>query len=128
MTATVIGNQSIVEQLSRLDSGRLRAYRDNLAFYQGQQWAAQQRRRDRRLVFNYAKAMVDKTASYLMSGVSFVVDDKGASTENSARGANAEVDRCIQDQMGGWRFPVPKDKDGDPTDAPFKLKLALQPN
>jgi hypothetical protein len=60
--------------------------------------------------------------------VSFVVDDKGVSTENSAHGANAEVDRCIADQMGGWRFPVPKDADGDPTDAPFKLKLALQPN
>jgi hypothetical protein len=60
--------------------------------------------------------------------VSFVVDETGSSTENQAHGANAEVDGCIQNQMTGWKFPVPKDKDGDPTEAPFKLQLALQPN
>lgn len=60
--------------------------------------------------------------------ISFVVDETGAATENQARGANAEVDSCIRDQMGGWRFNVPKDDDGDPTSAPFKLQLALQPS
>jgi hypothetical protein len=60
--------------------------------------------------------------------VSFVVDETGQSTENTASGANAEVDTCIRGQMNGWRFPVPKDKDGDPTDAPFKVQLALQPS
>jgi hypothetical protein len=60
--------------------------------------------------------------------ISFVVDPTGASTENQARGANAEVDGCIRDQMAGWKFSVPKDDDGDPTDAPFKLQLALQPS
>lgn len=60
--------------------------------------------------------------------ISFVVDETGAATEHQARGANAEVDQCIREQMVGWRFPVPKDADGDPTDAPFKLQLALQPS
>lgn len=60
--------------------------------------------------------------------VSFTVDDKGMATDNHANGANAEVDACIQTLMGGWRFPVPKDKDGDPTDVAFKVVLALQPN
>ena len=59
----------LVDQLTRLDSGRMRAYRDNLAFYRGQQWTGTQRRRERRLVFNYAKALVDKSASYIMNGV-----------------------------------------------------------
>jgi hypothetical protein len=60
--------------------------------------------------------------------ISFVVDETGASTQNAASGANAEVDDCIRGQMAGWRFGVPKDADGDPTDAPVKLKLALQPS
>jgi hypothetical protein len=60
--------------------------------------------------------------------ISFVVDATGTATENQAHGANAEVDNCIRGQMTGWKFPVPKDDDGDPTDAPFKLQLALQPS
>ena len=60
--------------------------------------------------------------------LTFTVDAQGRSTENQAHGANAEVDGCIRDQMAGWRFPIPKDSDGDPTDAPFKLVLALQPS
>jgi len=62
------------QQLLRLDISRLRAYRENLEFYQGRQWQEHQRRRERRLTFNYAKAVIEKTASYALSGVSFVVD------------------------------------------------------
>ena len=59
---------TLPEQLRRMDAGRLRAYADNLAFYGGEQWpASMARSRNRRLVFNYAKAIVDKTASYLMA-------------------------------------------------------------
>lgn len=72
-------NGALVEQLARLDGNRMRGYRDNLAFYQGQQWPGTQRRRDRRLVFNYARALIDKTASYLMNGVRFVVDAEDGS-------------------------------------------------
>jgi hypothetical protein len=90
MTTIAANNQSLVDQLSRLDSGRLRAYRENLAFYQGQQWPGMQRRRERRLVFNYAKALIDKTASYLMSGLSFVVDATDGSPEASERARRAE--------------------------------------
>ncbi len=78
-----------VGQLSRLDGGRIRGYRDNLAFYRGQQWLGPQRRRERRLVFNYAKALIDKTASYLMTGFSFAVDaeDGGEAEQERARRA-----------------------------------------
>jgi len=77
------------QQLVRLDIGRLRAYRENLEFYQGRQWLEPQRRRERRLTFNYAKTVIEKTASYIMSGVSFVVDPEDASPEalESARQA-----------------------------------------
>ena len=28
--------------------------------------------------------------------------------------------------MDAWRFPFPRDKDGDPTDVSFHVSLALQ--
>jgi hypothetical protein len=83
-------NGALVEQLARLDGNRLRGYRENLAFYQGQQWPGTQRRRDRRLVFNYARALIDKTASYLMNGVRFVVDAEDGSESALAPARRAE--------------------------------------
>jgi hypothetical protein len=90
---TATNNAALVDQLSRMDGARLRAYRDNLAFYHGQQWAVAQRRRERRLVFNYAKAMIDKTASYLMSSVGFVVDvvDSSEAAQTRARAAETAL-------------------------------------
>lgn len=60
--------------------------------------------------------------------MSFTVTENGTLDDSSARGVSSEVDRCIQNLMGGWRFAVPRDKDGDPTEQPFKLSLALQPS
>ena len=90
VSAATSNNQGVVDQLTRLDSTRLRGYRENLAFYQGQQWVGQQRRRERRLVFNYAKALIDKTASYLMNGLSFVVDESEGTDEARERARRAE--------------------------------------
>jgi hypothetical protein len=91
MTSSVVGKEALVEQLAKLDGARLRSYRENLAFYQGQQWPASPRRRERRLVFNYAKAVIDKVASYLMSGVSFVVDAEDASEQAQERARRSEA-------------------------------------
>ena len=91
MTTMVSHNSSLVDQLNRLDSARLRAYRDNLSFYRGEQWAGGQRRRERRLVFNYAKALIDKTTSYLMSGIGFAVDPAGPGPEAAERAARSEA-------------------------------------
>ena len=90
MTALEVSNRALVEQLPRLDAARMRGYRENLAFYQGQQWPTGSRRRDRRLVFNYAKTLVDKAASYLMGGVSFVVDEEDAGEEAKQRAGRSE--------------------------------------
>jgi hypothetical protein len=62
------------QRLTTLDSERMRAYRGNLEFYEGRQWTESQRRRDRRLTFNYARTIIEKTASYTMSGLTSVVD------------------------------------------------------
>ena len=59
---------TIPEQIRQMDADRMRRYAENLAFYGGDQWpASMTRSRNRRLVFNYAKAIVDKTTSYLVS-------------------------------------------------------------
>ena len=82
------------QQLARLDVSRLRAYRENLDFYHGQQWL-EPRRRERRLTFNYAKTIVEKTASYVISGFSSLVDPVDGSPEELERARRAE--RVLQE-------------------------------
>ncbi len=60
--------------IARLDADRLRRYREYLDFYQGRQWPTSPRRRERQLTFNYARVLVEKVTSYLMSGMDFAVD------------------------------------------------------
>ena len=81
---------TIPQQLGRMDAGRLRAYAELLSFYQGDQWPRQMRRRERRLIFNYAKAFVDKTTSYLMSSMHAVVDAEDDSPEAAERALRTE--------------------------------------
>ncbi len=81
---------TLPQQLKQMDADRLRRYAENLAFYGGDQWPPANRCRDRRLVFNYAKAIVDKTTSYLMTGLSFAVDPVDDTPEAAARARDAE--------------------------------------
>ena len=81
---------TIPQQLGRMDAGRLRSYAELLSFYQGDQWPRQMRRRERRLVFNYAKALVDKTTAYLMSGMHSVVDAEDDAPETAERATRTE--------------------------------------
>lgn len=83
-------NESIPSQLSRLDSGRMRQYRELLSFYYGQQWEGRQRRGDRRLIFNYAKVFVEKVVSYLMTGINFAVEPTGDTEEKKTMARKAE--------------------------------------
>jgi hypothetical protein len=72
---------SIITQLNRQDTDRLRYYRELLDFYHGRQWPGRDRRGEKRLTFNYTKVFVDKITSYLMSGISFVVEAEEDSAE-----------------------------------------------
>jgi len=56
-------------ELGRMNRERLKRYRDMLAFYKGSQWPGRPRRNEKRLTFNYARVVVDKLTSYLMSGL-----------------------------------------------------------
>ena len=85
------GSLSIPQQLEHADPERLRQYREHLEFYQGSQWFEPRRRRDRRLTFNYAKTVIEKTASYTMSGVSFAVDPEDGTAESLEHARRAEA-------------------------------------
>ena len=66
------------------DDSRVAAYTAALAFFQGSQWQERPRRGESRLVLNYARALIRKTASYVFPGpVSFsavTTDDEAART------------------------------------------------
>jgi hypothetical protein len=60
--------------------------------------------------------------------LSLTVNETGRTTKGDAKGFASEVDDCISGQMSSWRFPVPKDKDGEPTEASFAITLQLVPD
>src|SRR3990172_8037437 len=81
---------TLPQQIARMDTARLRSYAELLSFYQGSRWPGPLRGRERRLTFNYAKSFVEKTASYLMSGMRSVVDAEDESPEAQERARRAE--------------------------------------
>ena len=83
-------NASLHQKIASMDGDRLRAYRENLSFYNGAQWVGAPHRRERRLTFNYARAFVDKITSYLMTGMSLVIDPWDSSPEVRERADRAE--------------------------------------
>lgn len=60
--------------------------------------------------------------------LSLTINETGKTTKGSANGFADEVDSCISGQMSGWRFPVPKDKDGEAIEANFAITLQLVPD
>jgi hypothetical protein len=60
--------------------------------------------------------------------LSLTVNETGRTVKGSAKGFADEVDQCISGQMSSWRFPVPKDKDGEATEASFAITLQLVPD
>lgn len=58
----------------------------------------------------------------------FTVNQTGRATSPSAKSFSTELDTCVTSLMGSWRFPIPKDKDGEPTDASFSIVLNLVPD
>jgi hypothetical protein len=86
-------NDLVISQLARLDTERMKNYRELLDFYHGRQWEGRERRSERRLTFNYAKVFVEKVTSYLMTDISFTADPLADSERGreSARRAEAAI-------------------------------------
>jgi hypothetical protein len=82
----------IPAQLNRMDFLRRRDPRENLRFYYGFQWPPQRiNQKRRRLVFNYAKTLVEKVTSYLMLGRTIA-----AVPENDTRAARRHADATTE--------------------------------
>jgi hypothetical protein len=93
-----------------MDPDRLKAYRENLDFYNGVQWPGQPRRRERRLTFNYAKVFADKVTSYLMTGFTFDVEPASSVDAESARRAeNALREVCETNNLEQLDFDTELD-------------------
>jgi hypothetical protein len=84
---TATANPTLPQQVARMDLDRIKAYRENLDFYNGLQWQGHSRMRERRLTFNYAKVFVDKVTSYLMSGLDFAIDPASPGDRDKSRRA-----------------------------------------
>jgi hypothetical protein len=56
------------------------------------------------------------------------VDATGRTVNSRANGFARDVDDCITGNMSSWRFPIPKDRDGEPTEASFAITLRFVPD
>jgi len=85
----------IPTQLAQKDRDRIKGYSQLLDFYHGVHWEGSPStgriRGEKRLTFNYAKVLVDKVTSYLMSGTAFAVDALEDSDEARAMAQRAEA-------------------------------------
>lgn len=81
---------AVPQQIARMDQDRLRAYRENLDFYNGRQWPGATRRPERRLTFNYTRAFIDKMVSYLIGSVSLSMEPWDSSPGAEARARQAQ--------------------------------------
>ena len=77
-------------QLINRDLDRVKDYKQLLDFYHGRHWEGYARRGEKRLTFNYAKVIIDKIASYLMSGITFAVEATEDCDESRASAQRAE--------------------------------------
>ena len=59
--------------------------------------------------------------------LAFTVNESGRVVSPNAKGFESNLDSCIEGQMANWRFDIPKDADGEPTDASFEIALQLVP-
>lgn len=87
--------RSLPALVAQLDPARRRHYRENLAFYRGEQWHGRPRRGERRLTMNYARAFVDKVTSYLLNGAAVHIEaaDPG---DAAARARAREADHALR--------------------------------
>jgi len=80
----------IPTQLAHHNMDRFKRYKELLDFYYGRHWEGYAKRGEKRLTFNYAKVVIDKATSYLMSGINFAVDAVEDSDEVRAKARRAE--------------------------------------
>ena len=80
---------SLPRTIDRMDADRLRRYREYLDYHEGRRGAPPARARERTITFNYARAIVEKGVSYLVTDHHPVVTPADATAEARAQAAEA---------------------------------------
>ena len=88
-----MSEEPLPRALANRDADRLRRYREYLDYYEGRRGSPPARGRERTLTFNYARAMVEKGASYLVTEHRPRVVP--AEETPAARGQAAEAERAL---------------------------------
>jgi len=60
--------------------------------------------------------------------LALTVNETGRTVGGTARGFDPEIDTCMTGMMKNWIFAIPKDRDGEPTEATFGMTLTLVPD
>ncbi|HEY0252392.1 MAG TPA: AgmX/PglI C-terminal domain-containing protein, partial [Kofleriaceae bacterium] len=60
--------------------------------------------------------------------VEFFVDETGRADGVKVKGLDATVNDCVKDLVKSWRFPIPRDRDGDPYEAGVEIGLTYAPD
>ena len=86
-------------QLNQRELDRFKRYKELLDFYHGRHWLGNASRGEKQLTFNYAKVVIDKVSSYLMSGLHFTAEavDNSDEAREGARKAEAALQQVYQD-------------------------------
>ncbi|MFN8585317.1 MAG: phage portal protein [Dehalococcoidia bacterium] len=90
-----MSEESLPRLLANRDADRLRRYQEYLDYYEGRRGSPPARGRERTLTFNYARAMVEKGASYLVTEHRpqvVAVEDTAAGRREAAEAERALVE------------------------------------
>lgn len=60
--------------------------------------------------------------------LAFTVNEMGRATGARVEAMAAELDDCLTGLVASWRFPIPKDADGEATQASFSIKFVFTPD
>ncbi|MFC1846999.1 hypothetical protein ACFLYS_02950 [Chloroflexota bacterium] len=86
-----MNNEFTPTQLNQRDLDRIRKYKEFLDFYHGKHWLGNAGRSEKQLTFNYAKVVIDKVVTYLMSGLHFSIEPLVDSEEARQQAKAAET-------------------------------------
>ncbi|MFH1662315.1 MAG: phage portal protein [Chloroflexota bacterium] len=86
-------------QLNNRELDRFKRYKELLDFYHGRHWLGNAGRGDKQLTFNYAKTIIDKVSSYVMSGAhnTVVALEDSDEAEQEAKKAEAALQQVYQE-------------------------------
>jgi hypothetical protein len=73
----------------------------------------------------YTQLLTRNAGAAGAANLSFTVDEHGRAVRPIVASFDKSLAACVQGLTSSWRFAIPKDQDGEATDASFRVKLAF---